>query len=320
MPSGSPLVVDVAPRAGRRHEHPHDGLAREVAEVEAALLAQALVDDAASGLVPSWARRGLHPHELAARVSFAAIDQHENNTTGLLVRRLTDDREAFLRLLVADLEQQPTGRAVVDRLLELETAGIVSLDGAGDLLQASVVANLDVLTSHAMTAAALARQEAQLQGIGIGPVALAGGADGQLQQLAQRLAVAPHVDLIRFLRDEAIRLPTPPSAPPLAGVLADHGRGLSTAPLEEQARNAVNQADGLGRQATADTAPPAQIYASELLDGNTCGPCSFVDGTSYPNLGAARLDYPAGNYIRCEGGARCRGTLVFVWAEQPPPF
>lgn len=286
--------------------------------IEAALLEQALVDDAAAGLIPAWARRGLHPHELAARVSFAAIDQHQNNATMVLTRRLTDDREAFLRLLLADLEGQPSGRAVVDRLLELETAGIITLQGAGDLLQASVVANLDALTAHAMTAAALARQEAQLQGIGIGPVALAVGTDGQLQQLAQRLAVAPHVDLIRFLRDEAVRLPTPPSAPPLVGVLADHGRGLSTGPLETQARNAVNQADGLGRQATAATVPPAQIYASELLDGATCGPCSFVDGTSYPNLVVARLDYPAGQYIRCEGGDRCRGTLVFVWAETPP--
>lgn len=62
-----------------------------------------------------------------------------------------------------------------------------------------------------------------------------------------------------------------------------------------------------------------RIYASELLDKNTCDECRLVDGKEYPDLEAAERDYPTGGYAHCHGRERCRGTLVAVYEETPPP-
>jgi hypothetical protein len=109
-------------------------------------------------------------------------------------------------------------------------------------------------------------------------------------------------------------------APTLSEVLLGIGRDASRAPLEEYARTATAGAAGLGRQAgAAGVEPEPRVYASELLDRNTCGPCSMVDGAEYPSLEAGRADYPTGIYRACEGGPRCRGTLVFVWPDEAAP-
>lgn len=304
-----------------RHVDPDAPLADQVDAAADLALDAERSQDIAAGLVPVWASRGLHPHELAAHVSFAAIDRNEQGTGANIARRLADDRRAFTALLVADLERRVTGRAVVDRLLELQVAGLAQVDGAAALLNSTAADVGAALRQHAEIAGALAAAEAGAQGVPIGPFALDADAAGQLEQLAHRLAVAPHIDLVRALRDEAVRLPTPPDAGSLVNVLSSTASSLSEAPLEQAGRNAASMADGLGRQAAAASAPldPIAIYASELLDGNTCGPCSLVDGTNYPSLAAARLDYPVGIYVRCDGRDRCRGTLVFVWATEAPP-
>lgn len=111
-----------------------------------------------------------------------------------------------------------------------------------------------------------------------------------------------------------------PAGPSLSETLLGIGRDASRASLDDYARTAAQGADGLGRQAGAaaiDARP--RIYASELLDGATCGPCSMVDGAEYETLERAMADYPTGTYRACEGGPRCRGTLVFVWPTEAPP-
>lgn len=92
------------------------------------------------------------------------------------------------------------------------------------------------------------------------------------------------------------------------------------------ARQAINQAQNAGRIDTAETLEPLKIWASELLDEATCDPCAKIDGKRYKDLAEAREDYPFGGYFRCDGDARCRGTLVFVYpkggaapAEAPAP-
>lgn len=316
------MPPDPRQRPSRRHVDPDAALTEQVdaAIADAELVAR--TGDIAAGLAPVWARRALHPHELAARVSFAAIDSQESSSASGVARRLIDDRAQFVGLLVSDLSNQPTGRAVVDRLVELEVAGLAGLPGAAALMNATAADVAVALRHHADMAGALVLAEANAQGVGaLGVFVLDVDGAAQLEQLAHRLAVAPHVDVIRAVRDEAVRLPTPPDAASLVNRLATTAGDLSPKPLEQAAANAVAQADGLGRQSAALSTPaaPVQIYASELLDGNTCGPCSLVDGTAYDSLGAARRDYPNGIYIDCEGRDRCRGTLVFVWATEAPP-
>lgn len=87
---------------------------------------------------------------------------------------------------------------------------------------------------------------------------------------------------------------------------------------EDLARQAANVAHGLGRRDAQTALPePDEVYASELLDRNTCGPCATVDGTEYGSLEEGLADYPgAGGYYACDGGSRCRGTLVIVWPQE----
>lgn len=58
-----------------------------------------------------------------------------------------------------------------------------------------------------------------------------------------------------------------------------------------------------------------KLYASEILDSNTCGPCFAEDGKEFDTLDAARGEYSSGGYDNCEGGPRCRGTIVAVYGE-----
>lgn len=58
------------------------------------------------------------------------------------------------------------------------------------------------------------------------------------------------------------------------------------------------------------------IYASEIIDDETCASCAGVDGNEYSSMTEARADYPAatypdGGYRHCEN-ERCRGTLVLM--------
>jgi len=94
----------------------------------------------------------------------------------------------------------------------------------------------------------------------------------------------------------------------------------SIKPAEDLARQGVNIAHGEGRAAVADDLQqPTGIFSSEILDGATCPSCAAIDGTQYETLDAAYSDYPnASTYVNCDGGARCRGTLVLVYGETAP--
>jgi hypothetical protein len=57
------------------------------------------------------------------------------------------------------------------------------------------------------------------------------------------------------------------------------------------------------------------MYASELLDENTCVNCEKIDGHKYDTESEATSDYPSGGFADCLGGPRCRGTIVAVYGE-----
>jgi len=93
----------------------------------------------------------------------------------------------------------------------------------------------------------------------------------------------------------------------------DHLEGLSGAYVEQEAGGATQAAFNYGRFAYFAESLPKTLYASEILDANTCSPCASVDGTEYISLGDAERDYPGGGYDSCAGGDRCRGTIVAVY-------
>lgn len=53
------------------------------------------------------------------------------------------------------------------------------------------------------------------------------------------------------------------------------------------------------------------IWASELLDEDTCEKCAQIDQHEYDSMAEAKADYPLGGYRDCENESGCRGTLVF---------
>lgn len=98
-----------------------------------------------------------------------------------------------------------------------------------------------------------------------------------------------------------------------AEAVSAHLNSLTDAALDEQLGGATQQAYNSGRRAYMRAASPKEIYASEILDQSTCSACNSVDGTEWSTLGEAETSYPIGGYVECEGGLRCRGTLVAVY-------
>lgn len=92
--------------------------------------------------------------------------------------------------------------------------------------------------------------------------------------------------------------------------------GLTHSMLKDRLAGSMTQAMNAGRRAVMSEGPPAEYYASEILDNNTCEQCTSVDGTQYNNVGESESDYPGGGYVNCEGGERCRGTIVAVYKEE----
>ncbi len=98
-----------------------------------------------------------------------------------------------------------------------------------------------------------------------------------------------------------------------------HLDGLSTDGPKLQLSGALTGAQNDARIETLRTAPEGAIYASEVNDSNTCGPCREIDGKWLGNI--SDLDeienlYPGGaygGYVDCEGRERCRGTITGVW-------
>jgi hypothetical protein len=82
---------------------------------------------------------------------------------------------------------------------------------------------------------------------------------------------------------------------------------------------AMATAQTAGRQAVLEAAPPAQYYASEILDRNTCAPCRAVDGEQFSSLEIAVKAYPVMGYKDCVGpryGNACRGFIVASWQPE----
>lgn len=281
--------------------------------------------DLASGMVPSGVTRPLYSHE--THTDFAAIEAGVDRIAGELARMLEADRAKFVDLLAADLAavarqpgMDPADVAVAARILQLQSyVGIASVAGVTALVSAAEVRYRQMLAQAATAGGQRVMDEASRMGVDTADAAskLPGLDEYRIDLAARRLAMAPHSAVLDAAGALTYQLPGVPVTALLPDIV-DRLRTLSPdVLLTTLARPAVQQAEGLGRQAAMSVLPAAkQYYASELLDKNTCAPCSHIDGTEYPTLAAAKVDYPAGGYKDCLGGDRCRGTIVAVWATE----
>lgn len=305
-------------------------LAAVVADLEGALAGLEVDElerelDVKAGLVPAWARRGLLPHERAAGVNFAELDAAVETHASTIAGALRHHRTRIAGAVSSKAQTARTPAELVDLVNRLgDPARPITADVPG---YDRLTRDLEQLVAGELAGAyrsglASARAEADAQGVPV--VAIdrlvaeleAGALDPAIAAQAKASAAMPARVVTQAVAAAGARWP-------LANLdLADGVDKITTAAAEDLAagldtdgaRTPASSTHAAGRAAAQDALPKAaRWYASELLDRNTCGPCSLVDGVEYPSLEAARVDYPAGQYVGCQGGSRCRGTLVTVW-------
>jgi hypothetical protein len=178
----------------------------------------------------------------------------------------------------------------------------------------------DAMADMALDAARGMSREAGRQGVRIDPVA-------SDQSLFANIAAATVVLLAQGLTNAAGRQAlrqwsVSTSGDDVVGAVREHLESLSDAFLRDNLGGALTSAQNTGRLNTALSGPVASLYASEVMDRNTCPPCASVDGkwlgnTDDPDTPARVAEvYPNGGYRFCEGGVRCRGTVIGIWRPE----
>lgn len=268
-------------------------------------------------------RRGQLAHE--AHVDFDAIEADADRVAATLGSGTLVTRELALEHLVDALRTLNDAPAVLRQLNAAQLSGLAGLPGMLDVVDTARSHAGPLLGGLASRQAARVAAEAAAQGVTTPAVPVPDPAvTAALDAAVQKVATWPASQTLDVARITAAQL---------AGVHASIGSvidgivgavdSLSTKGPLDVANQVANTATGIGRYAGARSVAAGGglavlAYASELLDENTCEECDIVDGTEYLTEAQALADYPGGQYVLCEGGARCRGMLVYIWQAETP--
>lgn len=264
---------------------------------------------------PSNAARPMFSHELSAQVRFADIeddiDAAVEEATAILEGLHTEVREAVQRQVIGDADEvaPAEAQAAIHGLTSSQPEEIQESESRAALTIAGLLAVAYISGGRRLL------EEATRQGVSVTSAPAEITAELFLPQAA---AVAQHpwrritgkIDSDLSSQDVLIRNSV--TSEDVAGMLEQ----IKIDGSRDQAKQATQSSAGRGRIDTIDTATelePAQIWASELMDGDQCVACETVDGRRFTDWEDARNFYPQGYYYRCAGGARCRGTLVCVF-------
>lgn len=200
--------------------------------------------------------------------------------------------------------------------------GIVSSGDVLGLLDISV-SSLDaaaalqsVMQSVGSDAGQRVVAEAKAQGMADGDVHLVGPDKLRTAQSAQLYATQTADFLIKSAVSETMRVWSRGSTPSaILDRVAGHVRNLTDAYPRLVLGGALTQAQHDGRTRTIMGGPEAALYADEILDSNTCGPCADVNRKWIGNASDPMppLVYPVAGYVDCKGRWRCRGQVIAVW-------
>lgn len=252
-------------------------------------------------LPPRPLRRQPYTHEIQAQADFAGVESVFEMTMAQLGMEISMARSFQ-----------------IDELRDR----IVAANGDVSLLATlnTEVSASDRLRAHLQSAATIsidqAVQEASRQGVTVPrqPVsdildvltARAGAIDQLLQQ-----------DIAQSARREALRLTGGGLSPvEVADAVRAHLQSLSGANMKDLLGGAVQSSINSGRRLVFQKdGEDGTIFASELLDTNTCSNCVAVDGREYASIDDAERDYPTGHFKDCEGRERCRGMILKRYAS-----
>lgn len=233
-------------------------------------------------------RRQLYDHEVAAAADFQSLQEEWN----VALRQVLDIWKGVFNEQVSQLLDEVKAASTVQQLSD------ISLTPAG---VAELAAHLNRMASAGAEAAI---REILDQG---GTVARP-----SLPELTP-VAEATSRVIANALSASAARIAVRAGVNMAGEAVENWARSLGTTYLEETLGGALTQAQNAGRFAVFASASVSKLFASEIMDANTCGECANIDGREYTTVEAALEDYPAGGYIFCEGGPRCRGTIVALY-------
>ena len=275
------------------------------------LLADELVilAEAEDGSSVPWAARPLTEQEQASGVRFGDIHGLQEQLLAVVEPVL-----AGLSAVAVAAVVNAAGRGAKDMLATL-AAWRVELPApvAQEVARALPVVE-DALATSFRESSRLVVREAGRQGVKLNPVTEQPGWVRGLAETVTGKPVARVLDAARDLHTAPAAVVTPPTPETVGQALTD----LSPKGPVDVARQANHAVVNAGRVETVEQAErkPAYLWSTEVLDGNQCGPCARIDQTEWETLEEARKFYPEGQgYVNCEGGNRCRGTLVFVWED-----
>ena len=305
----------------------------DLAELELAIVETERELDITERRLPPDATRGLYPHERAAETRFAELDEAVDTTTDRIGRHTTAYRRRYTdeltRLLDEAAKASPlpdvARRNLLDQLAAIDDPSRVGPNSVAAKLaeRDALTAIADELDAHRAAAARRLAQEAQAQGLRVATLTLPDNR-AESEAAARRLlrtstsSIDAAASRVPYLHPVYELNPADVQALVVDATEAAHDTGEKARAVD--VRSVVSRTEN---EARADLArrlvQPKTIYASELLDRNTCTPCSHVDGHEYATLDEALADYPLGRYRECAGGDRCRGTLVYVWPTEADP-
>lgn len=246
-------------------------------------------------------RRDPYDHEIQAAVDWQLLDS--------LYQGTFDQLEQAVRLL-RGFQVQDLHDAIVEAQGDLDA--LSQLRVGGDASEA--------IQRHLVSAAAAAMDQATAEAAAQGVDVRRQSVEDLMENLSIRAKSVDNLlasEVAQAASREAIRLTGGGLSPgEVAEQVKQFLNGLSGTYAKDVLGGAVHHSVNAGRKLVFQRDEASgTLYASELLDTNTCPKCKAVDGTQYASMLEAERDYPTGHYKDCDGRERCRGTLVKVYAS-----
>jgi hypothetical protein len=257
-------------------------------------------------------RRALYPHEVAAATDFQALDAAYMQAADLLDSHFLQTWLPSQMAALGDAINYTKKGTPRQRVRALDLAKITApVVGQGQLAEVLLDA---ARRGHHEALAELGAQGAEVAALS--DDALAAVVADHSQAVAQMLAEGVTIAATR----KAVQLVGERTAAQIANETQSYLGGLTHRWERDTLAGAVQQAQVGGRLAVfSQVEPMTAFYATELLDSATCEACRAIDGTNFPSLAEARMQYPSGGYVECFGGPRCRGSVVGVYAGEGSP-
>lgn len=280
------------------------GPAPTPSQVEAFLASKGMTTAAIKAALakPTVGHRAMSSAEVAAGTDFQVLQDAWLEATGDLV---SEWRTKVQSAQIDELVEQVRKAVAANDLVAL--SNLKATVGGTELL-------LDNLKALAEDAIVGAKEEALSQGVKIGTINTTKNVEPLLAQRAEATANLLAQGIADSASRKALNLGVTLAPADVAAAVREHLEGLSDAYLQDMLGGAMTQAQNTGRKEVF-AERPCRIYASELLDANTCSVCSAIDGQEFGSLAEAEKEYPTGGHKGCLGGPRCRGTLVAVYEE-----